>query len=145
MTTIHPLSAPLTGAEVELEAMRPRVTPRPASVRFRDTLEDGADVVLAGVESAAGFVPGGSSVSAAIRGALDTGGTDAAAPSAGSSTGALGESGQSPDMVSQVHDDTMQLLELQQRISLEQRQYMTTSNVMKARHDTAKQVINNVR
>jgi len=39
----------------------------------------------------------------------------------------------------------MQLLELQQRISLEQRQYMTTSNVMKARHDTAKQVINNVR
>jgi len=148
MTVIHPVSAPLTGAEIELESTRPRVTPRPVSVRFRDTLEQGADVVLSGVESAAGFIPGGGSVSAALRGARDSAGGssgDAAAPGVDSSSAALGDSTQSPDMVNQVHDDTMQLLELQQRISLEQRQYMTTSNVMKARHDTAKQVINNVR
>jgi hypothetical protein len=140
MTTIHPVAVTLTAAEVELESTRPRVTPRPAAVRFRDTLEDGAEVVLAGVESAAGFIPGGGSVSAAIRGAREGAGSgEAAAPAS------AGASGQGPDMVSRVRDDTMELLQLQQSIAMEQRQYMITSNVMKARHDTAKQVINNVR
>jgi len=142
MTTIHPVNATLTAADVELESTRPRATPRPASARFRDTLEQGADVVLAGVESAAGFIPGGGGVSAAVRGVRESGGgvDEAAAPS----SAAEGSAG-SADMVSRAHDDTMELLELQQRISMEQRQYMITSNVMKARHDTAKQVIGNVR
>lgn len=148
MTTIHPVAAPLTGASVELESTRPRVTPRPASARFRDTLEQGADVVLAGVESAAGFIPGGGGVSAAVRGVRESGGSadEAAGPSSeGLSAAGSGSGAPSADMVNSVHDDTMALLELQQRISLEQRQYMVTSNVMKARHDTAKQVIGNVR
>ena len=49
------------------------------------------------------------------------------------------------DALSQSQDQTMELIELQQQISMEQRQFSTISNVLKARHDTAKSVINNVR
>ncbi len=142
--TIHPVSQPLTGATVELESTQPRVTSRPVSTRFRDSLENGANVVLAGVESAAGFIPGGSSVSAAVRGARQsTGAGDTGAP--GSTGAGLSQSGSGLDLTSQVRNDTMELLQLQQNIAMEQRRYMITSNVMKARHDTAKQVVNNVR
>ncbi len=42
-------------------------------------------------------------------------------------------------------DDTLALLSLQRQIGLEQQRYATLSNVMKARHDTAKQVAGNLR
>lgn len=42
-------------------------------------------------------------------------------------------------------DSAGQLLELQQQMELEQRQYQTMQGVMKARHDTTKAVIQNVR
>ncbi|NOY92408.1 MAG: hypothetical protein GXP55_14535 [Deltaproteobacteria bacterium] len=143
--TIHPVSAPLTGATIELESTQPRVTSRPASTRFRDSLENGANVVLSGVESAAGFIPGGSSVSAAIRSARQSTGGGGEAEAPGSAAAGLSQSGSGLDLTSQVRNDTMELLQLQQNIAMEQRRYMITSNVMKARHDTAKQVVNNVR
>ena len=42
-------------------------------------------------------------------------------------------------------DDALALLSLQRQIGLEQQRYSTLSNVMKARHDTAKQVAGNLR
>ena len=41
--------------------------------------------------------------------------------------------------------DALDLLALQQRIGDEQRRYTTLSNVMKARHETQKNVLGNLR
>ncbi len=129
-----------------------RTTPAPTADRFRDALAEGASQVLAGVEQAAGLVPGGSVITAAVRagrgggsgvGSNGAGSAGSAeAPGAGSGPqSAGGMQGALADSASQ----SMQLLELQQQIAMEQRQFTTVSNVMKARHDTAKSVINNVR
>jgi len=130
--------------DFSIETTEPRVTPRPARERFRDALGEGAQAVVSGVEQAAGLLPGGSAVSLAVRGGASggAGGEGAEAP------GAAGGGGLGGDMQSALDaqaSQSLQLLELQQQISMEQRQFSTVSNVMKARHDTAKQVINNVR
>jgi len=132
--------------EVRVERTRARPTPAPAGRRFRDSLDEGAGVLLDGVESAAGVMPGGSLVSAAVRGARA-----GASGGAGASVG--GESAQAPDAGSgsTVEDalrspanETMRYLELQQQISAENRRYTALSNVMKARHDAAQTAINNI-
>ncbi len=116
-----------------------RQTPPTAGQQFRAALENAAGGLLAGVEQAAGLVPGGSLVGAAIR--PDSGlGMSPEAP-----TGGL-EAGPSLDgALSAGTDQTMALLGLQQRMSMEQRHYMALSNALKARHDTAKNVLGNVR
>lgn len=133
------------GDHVQIRNTQARVTPRPASDRFRDALGRGATELLTGVEQLAGLAPGGSAITAAVRGAAGNGN----APGGGGQT-AEGPGGATPEspMSSALMDSSsqsMQLLELQQQISMEQRQFTTVSNVMKARHDTAKSVINNVR
>lgn len=124
--------------DVTLESTQPRMTDRPASTQFREALERGAEVIVSGVEQAAGFIPGGSVVAAAVR--SSTGGAPA-----GGLEGAGGGAGGPLDALSQSTGSAMQLLALQQQISMEQRQFSTVSNVMKARHETSKQVIQNVR
>ena len=133
------------GDHVQIRNTQARVTPRPASDRFRDALGQGATELLSGVEQLAGLAPGGTAITAAVRGAAGAGST-AAGTTTQSAEGPGGDSATSP--ASALMDSTsqsMQLLELQQQISMEQRQFTTVSNVMKARHDTAKSVINNVR
>ena len=129
------------GDHVQIRNTQARVTPRPASDRFRDALGRGATELLSGVEQLAGLAPGGSAITAAVRGAVT-----ARAPGAPNQS-AEGPGGDTPSMsaLSDSTSQSMQLLELQQQISMEQRQFTTVSNVMKARHDTAKSVINNVR
>lgn len=134
------------GDHVQIRNTQARVTPRPASDRFRDALGQGATELLSGVEQLAGLAPGGSAITAAVRGAAASNGTTQGSTTQ-SAEGPGGETGTSP-MSSALMDSSsqsMQLLELQQQISMEQRQFTTVSNVMKARHDTAKSVINNVR
>ena len=134
------------GDHVQIRNTQARVTPRPAGERFRDALGQGASELLTGVEQLAGLAPGGSAVTAAVRGAASAGSTGGS-QGAQSAEGPGGDTASSP-MSSALMDSTsqsMQLLELQQQISMEQRQFTTVSNVMKARHDTAKSVINNVR
>ncbi len=127
--------------DINIRATLPRTTPAPASDRFREALADSAAGLLSGVESVSGFLPGGSALTAAVRGGASAGGgaspeaTGSSAPAEASMSSAL------RDNASQ----TLQLLELQQQMAMEQRQFTTVSNVMKARHDTAKSVINNVR
>ncbi|MEM9068432.1 MAG: hypothetical protein AAGE52_07990 [Myxococcota bacterium] len=132
------------GDQISVQTTQSRITPAPASDRFREALAQGANGLLAGVEQAAGLVPGGSAVTAAVRGAAGGAGGGGASPAAtGSSAPAQGGGMEAAlrDNASQ----TLQLLELQQQMAMEQRQFTTVSNVMKARHDTAKSVINNVR
>jgi hypothetical protein len=120
---------------------RPRQTPAPASHQFREALATTASGLLNGVESVAGLVPGGSVVSAALR--TGSGVASPGAPSAEAPAAAPGEAGL--DAFASSSDQTMALLKLQERMGREQRQYMAISNAMKSRHDTAKNVLGNVR
>lgn len=132
--------------EVRVDQTRPRPTPAPAGRRFRDSLDEGAGVLLDGVESAAGVMPGGTLVSAAVRGARGGGGGPGSALGGDSPEGPGGGAGGTMEEALQHHaDETMRYLELQQRISADNRRYTALSNVMKARHDTAKSAINNIR
>lgn len=130
-----------------VETSRPRATPEPAGRAFRNALEGAAGRLLQGVEAAAGLSPAGAVVGAGVRA---TAGATAEAPGASVMPsgglagaglgGALGGVGAASGT-----DQSLALLQLQQQMSLEQRQYMAVSNAMKARHDTAKSVLGNVR
>ncbi len=63
--------------------------------------------------------------------------------SAGTAGGAAG--GGVEDVLAHNADMNMYYLELQERISAESRAYTTMSNVLKARHDTVKNAIGNIR
>lgn len=137
MTTIADRLAPL---EVTIETTRPRVTAPPAGRSFRDALAAGGQVLLGGVEAASALIPGGSVVSAAVR----QGGSGASSGGA-RPEGPGGEQAAMQSLLSQSADQSMQFLQLQQHITAENRRYTALSNVMKARHDTAKASINNIR
>ncbi len=116
---------------------RPRATPADAGTRFRDALAQTAETALAGVERIVPFAAGGLSTAAALP--SSGGGLGAAT----SGLAAVGGSGS--NVVQESADQALELLALQQQIGLEQRQFTTVSNVMKARHDTAKNVVGNFR
>ena len=63
-----------------------------------------------------------------------------AAAGVGGAEASLGEAGGS-----ELTDDPGELLRMQREMNQEQQRYSALSNVLKARHETAKQVINNVR
>lgn len=117
-----------------------RATPEPAERRFRGVLHDGANALLAGVESATSILPGGAIVSAAVHGATSgIGSSDQSGSPAGDAPGSLG------DALGRQADTQMQYIELQQRMQDENRRFTTLSNVLKARHETAKTAIGNIR
>ena len=129
-----------------------RALPRhePPSRRFAETLGEGAHALLAGVEQAAGFLPGGNAVAAAIRSGSSQGG--AGGPGAGAAAGTSGaptagspQGGSLQGMLDSSASSAEELLALQHQMAMEQRMFQTTSNVLKARHDTSKAVIQNVR
>lgn len=142
MTTIHRTGQ---SANLTLRDTEPRVTPEPPSRRFAETLGEGAHALLAGVEQAAGLLPGGNAVAAAIRSGGDSGTTAGAAPgTTGASSGSAG-GGSLQGMLDSSASSAEELLALQHQMAMEQRMFQTTSNVLKARHDTSKAVIQNVR
>ena len=145
MTTIHRTRQPV---EVATDITRPRITPPPTSRQFAETLGEGAHSVLRGVEQAAGLLPGGTAVTAAIRGGGE-GASVAAGVGTASTSGVQaptgGEQASMQGMMESSSTQALQLLQLQQQIAMEQRQFQTVSNVLKARHDTSKAVIQNVR
>jgi len=126
-----------------------RQTPLPASRRFREALDEGAQRIVANAASLTGVSPLSQSTTATRvapgRAALSqdsgsgTGLPDLAPEVGGSSSSSSGSS------ATGVPDDTMELLEMQRRIGAEQVHFSTLSNVLKARHDTAKSVVGNIR
>jgi hypothetical protein len=127
-----------------MEATTARVTPPGVSGRFRQALSDSANVVLGGLEAAAGALPGASVVTAAVRGA----GRAAASSASGDVSGAGGSSGEAgsvENVLAQSADQNLYFLRIQEELQSENRRYSALSNVLKARHETVKNAIGNIR
>jgi hypothetical protein len=108
---------------------------------FGDFMSGIADGALKGVAAVAPFVPGGELVKMAANGLR--GMTDSAPDGLG---GAKGEKlDQMWEMQEQNQMFNMQYMHLQQELQSDNRHFSTMTNLLKARHDTAKSAINNMR
>ncbi|HEX3776232.1 MAG TPA: hypothetical protein VHV51_17290 [Polyangiaceae bacterium] len=140
-----------------------RVTPAPARP-FQQVMNASSIAIANGAEAAMNHLPGGSILAAAMRPGAGVGGvatapavsatgpTGTAAPSLGLGTSGISgtstSSGADPtmeQMMSQDADQNMYYLQLQEQMSQESRSYSAVSNVLKARHDTMKNAIGNIR
>lgn len=136
-------------SSVQSRVTTPRATDAPAADRFREALGRSAGQLVAGVEQVASFVPGGPVVTAAIRGAGGSSGVGSTSQglSAAETTGGASAGSETSPMggLADQSNQAMQLLELQHALAMEQQRVQTISNVMKARHDSNKAVIGNLR
>jgi hypothetical protein len=158
MTTRIGTGGPVTA--VSASASAARVTAPPGQP-FKAMMNAGASAILSGAERAVTRLPGGPILAAALRpGASDvgpaqasgaaaqalspegTGGT-AGAPDVTAAAGTEGSSLESA--LSQSANQNLYFIEIQERISAESRNYSAISNVLKARHDTVKNAIGNIR
>jgi hypothetical protein len=113
----------------------------------------GAQAVVDGAESAVRRLPGGPVLAAAFRpgpgapGGPELNGSVRPEGSAGTAGAAAGGGGAGgvEDTLQHSADMNLYYLELQERISAESREYTALSNVLKARHDTVKNAIGNIR
>lgn len=146
---------------LSVEATQPRQTPPPPERRFAEALAEGVGAVVEGAAAvAATMVPGGPIVSAALRE------VSARTDSAADATGSAGGTGQRPEapgvgdltittggggvadywrLQLQSQNFNLQFLQLQEALSQENRRFTALSNILKARHDTSKAVIQNIR
>lgn len=156
-------------ATMTIEPTRARQTERPATP-FRDVLATSVGVLTSGAQVATGVVAGplaaaavrqvgasvqsgivGQPVSAAggvvggVAGASGSmsGGLDPTTTSAAAGGGNDLASMQAMQQESQVFN--MQLLALQNEVQQDNQRFSTVSNLMRARHDTAKSAISNIR
>lgn len=163
-----------TGLRVQIDQARTRQAPRTDFGSVMSTgLSRGTDAVLQAGQLAAPFIPGGAVLSAAVTGVgslkssasglSNTGATglNASGLSSGSGmTGSMSSTTGAPASGTTGVDSTMaaakqmqemnmsfnmQYLMLQQKMQADNRQFTTLSNIMKTKHDTAKNAINNVR
>lgn len=139
----------MTGTRIQPQqsvSVRPpseRQTPLPASRRFRQALDEGAQRIVASAASLTGVAPLSQATTAtrvgSSRAALSQGGALPELPAdPGVGAGPSSSEGGVPS-------DTLELLEMQRRIGAEQVHFSTLSNVLKARNDTAKSVVGNIR
>jgi hypothetical protein len=155
MPTVTAVSAS-PDLRLELESSRARQTARPPRP-FRDFLAGGVDLLMAGAEVAtqvtagpilAATVHDARAATSVALGRPFAGASLTAEPGAGGSTStaagvaptALLQAGQPEGQLS-----SAQLLVLQQQIQQESQQFSTLSNVMRAKHDTAKAAVSNIR
>jgi hypothetical protein len=155
MTTRITSNGPSGG--VVATSTAPRTTPA-VTRPFNQVMGASASAVVAGAEAAVRGLPGGPLLAAAMRPAgstgavLETGDLRAegspgtAAGLGGDPTGSAGpaSSGVEATLASSA-DQNLYYLQLQERISAESRSYSALSNVLKARHDTIKNAIGNIR
>lgn len=155
MTTRITTGGPATG--VASTATAARVTPAPARP-FRQVMNAGASAVVGGAEAAVRHLPGGPVLAAAFRpapgiapatpgaGGISGGGAVAEGPTGTAQAGSAGASGASvEDALAQSADQNLYFLQLQEQMAAENRAYTAVSNVLKARHDTVKNAISNIR
>jgi hypothetical protein len=141
---------------MSVDVTEARETPPPPGRRFAEALATGVEVLAQGAgEALAATLPGGGIIAAATRemspqwdgvsGSGLTGGERPEGPGgldAGSGDGAIGDYWR---LQQQSQDFNLQFLQLQENLSQENRRFSALSNVLKARHDTAKTVIQNIR
>ncbi len=129
----------------------------PSGPSFGALMGSAADLALSGVEIGATVV-GGPLVGAAVRGVRAGvaggplgGGPGGGAPSSTSGIAAEGAAGENStlhevrDMQEQAQSFNLQYLALQEEVQQENRKFTTVSNVLKAKHETAKGAIGNIR
>jgi hypothetical protein len=150
-----------TDGRLEIDATRGRQTQPPAAP-FRSVLAGGVSLLMTGAEVAT-HVVGGPVLAAAVHdarvgatGALAGGappgaggvgapGSAIAAAAAGSTMGVDPGIASVEALMSQGQASNLQLLALQQQVQQESQQFTTVSNVMRAKHDTAKSAVSNIR
>ncbi len=159
MTTSIGVDGPATGVLATVTA--PRVTPAPARP-FQQVLSASSAAIVNGAEAAMSRLPGGPLLAAAMRptnGALPlssgaaltrpegpTGTASATGTGVPGLTGSASSGDPSMDqMMTQDADQNLYYLKLQEQMSEESRSYSAISNVLKARHDTMKNAIGNIR
>jgi hypothetical protein len=125
-------------------------------------MDASAQAVVGGAEQAVRRLPGGPILAAAIRpgpsapsngrnSAEGSAGTAGGGGGAGGGVGGVGggepggAGGSVEDTLARNQDMNLYYLDLQERISAENRTYTALSNVLKARHDTVKNAIGNIR
>lgn len=146
-TRVH--SGPGTGVVTTDTA--PRVTPTPARP-FKQVMQAGARAMIEGADAAVRRLPGGPILAAAVRpsgasplGVGYPGSIQRAEGPAGTAAEPAAGGGGIEGTLAQNADMNLYYLELQERISAESRSYSALSNVLKARHDTVKNAIGNLR
>src|SRR4051794_36696246 len=174
-TTIAPVSERPSGASIanstdsrlEIAATRARQTEKPPAP-FRDVLVGGVSLLMSGAEVAT-HVVAGPVMAAAVHdarigavssisgspGSFGPPGVGPAFEAAGRGTAGLpptgtggGPSGTPASVQSLMQDgqsSNMQMLALQQQIQDESQRFTTVSNVMRAKYDTAKAAVSNIR
>lgn len=168
MTTRIGTGGPGTGVWASPSAAR--VTASPGQP-FKAMMSAGARAILSGAEQAVTRLPGGPILAAALRpgvgtvgaplqhlpasaglaGGVGSGaavGAASAAPEGSAGTAASttgGADGGIESTLSQSANQNLYFLELQERMSAESRNFSAISNVLKARHDTVKNAIGNIR
>jgi hypothetical protein len=132
---------------ITLEATRSRQTPEPGSRKFAKALGQGALAILGAASSAASVLPAGGVLSAAVRAGAATAASGPRAPAPAVEPTDAGGSGIDDMWALQEAGlrDNLEVLRLQERISRDERVFTTISNVMKARHETARTAIGNIR
>jgi hypothetical protein len=152
----------LARAEVVATDTASRVTP--ASPNFKEMLGQSAAVLLRGAESAVRSLPMPPLVAASVRAGTTMPLTAPHAPVAGLSpvssaegvatvvgngaalSGGANSAGTGIESaLAQSQEMNLYMLELQERVSAENRAFTTYSNVLKARHETVKNAIGNIR
>lgn len=131
-------------------------TTAPPARPFQQVMKASADAIVNGAEAAVSRLPGGAVLAAAMRPSPDFGGTASSPvgpssslePGGVSETGVTAPGGQPPSIervLDQNVDQNLYFLGLQERISQENRAFTAVSNVLKARHETVKNAIGNIR
>jgi hypothetical protein len=144
------------GVAMSVDVTEARETPPPPGRRFAEALAAGVEVLAQGAgEALASALPGGGIVAAAARelSPMGSGGSSVASGERAEGPGGLdasaGSEGSTVDaywkLQQQSQDFNLQFLQLQEGLSQENRRFSTLSNVLKARHDTSKTVIQNIR
>jgi hypothetical protein len=174
-TTIAPVSerpsgatsASSTDSRLEIAATRARQTEKPPAP-FRDVLAGGVSLLMSGAEVATHVVAGpvmaaavhdarigavsslsgppGSFGSPGVGSAFETAGIGSVGlPPAGTGAGTSGAPASVQSMMQDGQTSNMQMLALQQQIQDESQRFTTVSNVMRAKYDTAKAAVSNIR
>jgi len=157
-------------ADVIATDSAPRVTP-PSGVPFREMVTRGAGALLRGAEAAVSALPGAPIVAAAVRSGGGVGGVaspslnipkggavsfsgspspaavsgSAESPTSAATGGPAAESSSVEGALAQSQEFNLYYLQLQEQLAAENRAYSAMSNVLKARHDTVKNAIGNIR
>lgn len=137
-----------------------RVTPR-SGVAFRDFVSRSASAIVRGAEAAVTSLPGAPIVAAAVRPGpsvpvntaipgmrIDASprlGADAFGTAESPVGGVASEAPSIEQTLAQSQGFNLYFLQLQEQIAAENRAYTAMSNVLKARHDTVKNAIGNIR